>query len=295
MKRILLAISGGIDSMYLANRASELIPDAVFAIAHCNFKLRGKESDEDEEFVRSWAEEHSVPFHYRAFDTKEYAHRKGISIEMAARELRYEWFGQLLKTKGYDAVAVAHNANDNAETMILNLLRGTGGRGLRGMSDRDGIVRPMLGIGRAEIREWMEGHNFQWREDRTNSENVYKRNKIRNEVFPLFSQINPSFLNTLQKDMKHIAQENDIAEEYYRKALPEITIDENSINLKSLLGFTHWEYILWRWAEPYSLSDETFCKLVALLKSSRTISGKVFESPTSILSIHKKILSASSR
>lgn len=295
MKRILLAVSGGIDSMYLANRASELIPDAVFAIAHCNFKLRGKESDDDEEFVHSWAEEHSVPFHCKAFNTEEYAHAKGISIEMAARELRYGWFGQLLEEEGYDAVAVAHNANDNAETMILNLLRGTGGRGLRGMSDREGIIRPMLGIGRAEIREWMESHNFLWREDRTNSDNVYKRNKIRNEVFPLFSQINPSFLNTLQKDMKHIAQENDIAEEYYSKALPEIAVDGNSINLKSLLEFKHWEYILWRWSGPYGLSDETFCKLVELLKSSRTISGKVFESPTSILSIHKKILSASSR
>lgn len=295
MKRILLAVSGGIDSMYLANRASELIPDAMFAIAHCNFKLRGKDSDEDEEFVRRWAEKHSVSFHCKSFDTEEYAHRKGISIEMAARELRYEWFGQLLEDTGYDAVALAHNANDNAETMILNLLRGTGGRGLRGMSDREGIMRPMLGIRRAEIREWMEGHDFQWREDRTNSENVYKRNKIRNEIFPLFSQINPSFLNTLQKDMKHIAQENDIAEEYFRKALPEIIIDESSINLKTLLGFTHWEYILWRWTEPYGLSDETFCKLVDLLKSSRTISGKTFESPTSILTIRKKILSASSR
>lgn len=292
MRRILLAVSGGIDSMYLASRASELMPDAVFAIAHCNFKLRGKESDEDEEFVREWANRHGMAFYCRTFDTEAYSEKNGISIEMAARELRYAWFKELMEAEGFDATAVAHNANDNAETMILNLLRGTGGRGLRGMSGRDRILRPMLDIERKEIRDWMVANDISWREDRTNSENVYKRNKIRNEVFPLFGQINPSFIRTLQKDMKHIAQENDIAEEYFREALPKIIIDGNSINIKALMELSHWEYVLWRWSEPYNLSDETFNKLVELLKSTRTISGKSFESPTNLLTIHKKILSA---
>ena len=140
--RILLAVSGGIDSMYLANRAPELFPGARFAVAHCNFTLRGAESDGDEAFVRDWCAAHALDCFVQRFDTAAYATEHGVSIEMAARELRYAWFARLCREKGFDAVAVAHNADDNAETMLLNLLRGTGTRGLRGMGEHDGIVRP---------------------------------------------------------------------------------------------------------------------------------------------------------
>ena len=140
MRRILLAVSGGIDSMYLANRAPELFPGARFAVAHCNFTLRGAESDGDEQFVRDWCAAHGLDCFVRCFETAAYAAEHGVSIEMAARELRYAWFAELCRAEGFAAVAVAHNADDNAETMLLNLLRGTGTRGLRGMGDRDGIV-----------------------------------------------------------------------------------------------------------------------------------------------------------
>ena len=129
--KVLLAVSGGIDSMCMADMFCRA--GGEYAIAHCNFHLRGAESDADAEFVEKWAETHGVPFFRADFDTAAYASEHGISIEMAARELRYGWFARIAAEEGFDAVAVAHNANDNAETLILNLLRGTGLRGLRGM------------------------------------------------------------------------------------------------------------------------------------------------------------------
>ncbi len=284
--RILLAVSGGIDSMYLAYRAPEFFPGASFAVAHCNFHLRGKESDGDEDFVRQWCESRRLQLFVNSFNTLEYASKNGVSIEMAARELRYGWFDELRAKENFDAIAVAHNANDNAETLILNLLRGSGSRGLRGMSS-ERILRPMLGISRAEIKDWMTTHGYPWREDSTNSDNAYKRNRIRNEVFPVFEKINPSFLRTLQRDMKHLGQVDDIAEEYYQKAKTGIMKD-GAISITELRRSGHWEYLLWRLLQEAGLSEETFEKLVELLKSDRTISGKVFESPTHIVSIRLK-------
>lgn len=188
-----------------------------FAIAHCNFCLRGQESDDDEQFVREWAGRYGIPLHVKRFDTKAYAAAEGISVEMAARRLRYHWFGQLCREQGYEAVAVAHNANDNAETLILNLLRGTGLKGLRGMK-ADGFIpdpdfsdipllRPLLGMTRADIEAFAASHGLTWREDATNASNDYKRNKIRNRVFPIFKEINPSFIQTLNRNMDRFADE----------------------------------------------------------------------------------------
>ena len=295
--RILLAVSGGIDSMYLANRAPELFPGARFAVAHCNFGLRGAESDGDEAFVRAWCAERGVDCFVERFDTRAFAAEHGLSIEMAARELRYAWFGQLLEEQGFDAVAVAHNADDNAETMILNLLRGTGTRGLRGMGDRDGIVRPLLETTRAEIRGWMEAHGLPWREASTNADNSPKRNSIRNEVFPVFARINPSFVRTLGDDMRRIARVDDIAESYFRSVRDGLTTPDGAIRLAAVLALEHWEYVLWRLVEGYGLSGPTFEKLVALLRRYReeprgtvTIGGKTFEGTGTVLVIVDELL-----
>ena len=295
--RILLAVSGGIDSMYLANRAPELFPGARFAVAHCNFGLRGAESDGDEAFVRAWCAERGVDCFVEHFDTRTFAAENGLSIEMAARELRYAWFGQLLDEQGFDAVAVAHNADDNAETMILNLLRGTGTRGLRGMGDRDGIVRPLLETTRAEIRGWMEAHGLPWREDSTNTDNSPKRNRIRNEVFPVFARINPSFVRTLGDDMRRIARVDDIAESYFRSEREGLTTPDGAIRIAAVLALEHWEYVLWRLVEGYGLSGPTFEKLVALLHRYReeprgtiTIGGKTFEGTGTVLVIVDELL-----
>ena len=207
---LLVAVSGGIDSMCLAEKVR--LEGGPFAIAHCNFGLRGEESDGDEAFVRQWADLNGIPCHVRRFETSAYAVREGISIEMAARRLRYHWFGQLCREHGYSGVAVAHNANDNAETLMLNLLRGTGLRGILGMK-AEGFIpdpefadiplyRPLLSLTREEIEAFAAEHGLAWREDRTNACNDFKRNRIRNQVFPVFKEINPSFIQTLNRDME---------------------------------------------------------------------------------------------
>lgn len=286
--------------MYMAYKAIE--QSQSFAVAHCNFCLRGEESDGDEAFVRDWCAGRGVECFVKRFDTAGYASEHGVSIEMAARELRYAWFTELCKEHGFEALSVAHNANDNAETLVLNLLRGTGSRGLRGMSAERrlapgiSIVRPLLDISRAEIERWMRERGYAWREDSTNAESEYKRNRIRNEVFPIFASLNPSFLQTLDRDMEHFIQVDDIAEDYYREALEKVSAGNPdaefpSISIPALLALKHWKYVLWRVLEPYSLNRETFDKLTALLESGRTISGKVFQGPAHIVYIKKKTLS----
>ena len=188
-----------------------------FAIAHCNFGLRGTQSDGDEAFVREWAGRYGIPLHVKRFDTQAFASEQGISVEMAARRLRYHWFGELCREHGYSGVAVAHNANDNAETLILNLLRGTGLRGITGMKASGFVpdpefgdiplLRPLLNMTREEIEAFAAEHGLQWREDATNAQNYYKRNKIRNQVFPVFKEINPSFIQTLNRDMERFSEE----------------------------------------------------------------------------------------
>ena len=212
---LLVAVSGGIDSMCLAEKLR--LSGEAFAVAHCNFRLRGADSDADEAFVRDWAQGHGIAIHIKAFDTKAFAAAEGISVEMAARRLRYHWFGELCREHGYTAVAVAHNANDNAETLLLNLLRGTGLKGLTGMKAEGflpdpafgdiPLLRPLLGLTREEITAFATEHSLPWREDRTNAENDYKRNKIRNLVFPVFREINPRFIETLNRDMERFAEE----------------------------------------------------------------------------------------
>ena len=212
---LLVAVSGGIDSMCLADKVR--LSGEPFAIAHCNFCLRGDESDGDEALVRRWAASNSIVCHVRSFDTRSYSAQKGISIEMAARELRYKWFGSLCREYGYEAVAVAHNAQDNAETLILNLLRGTGLRGILGMKPSGFIpvaeysdiplLRPLLGMTREEIEEYASAAGLPFRDDSTNFENDYKRNKLRNLVFPVFREINPSFVRTLNRDMERFGEE----------------------------------------------------------------------------------------
>ena len=211
---LLVAVSGGIDSMCLAEKVR--LEGGPFAIAHCNFHLRGKESDGDEAFVKAWADANGIPCHVRHFETSAYATEQGISVEMAARRLRYHWFGELCRQHGYSGVAVAHNANDNAETLLLNLLRGTGIRGLLGMKAEGFIpdpefsdiplLRPLLGMTRADIEAFAARQGLSWREDATNALNDFKRNKIRNLVFPVFREINPSFIQTLNRDMERFAE-----------------------------------------------------------------------------------------
>ena len=260
--------------MYMANRAPELFPGAVFSVAHCNFRLRGGESDGDEAFVRSWCADRGIECFVESFDTRAYAAAHGVSIEMAARELRYAWFAGLCREKGFEAVAVAHNADDNAETLILNLLRGTGIRGVRGMAGREGVLRPLLGTSRSEIRSWMTEHGCSWRDDSTNAESDCRRNLIRNEIFPLFARINPSFVRTLNADMRRLAQAGDIADEYFKRTAGCFRLPDGSISTHGLTGIPHWEFVLWRLLEDSGINSDEFAALADALKEGRQIAGR---------------------
>ena len=308
---VLLAVSGGIDSMVMADLFLNSRFGLRISLAHCNFHLRGEESDTDESFVRAWAEANGIPFHKIDFDTLGFATSRGVSVEMAARELRYEWFASLAEEKGFEAVAVAHNANDNAETLLLNLLRGTGLKGICGMREAStlpgspvSLIRPLLGFSRDEIKEYAIAKGLKWREDSTNADSSYKRNLIRNEVFPLFEKVNPSFLATLESDMRRFSQVQAIADDYVATNLPEVegevpTADHFpgqgakrgeaspsagtiSVKLDALLRSPHWEYLLFRIMEPYGFNEAVIGDMIELIKCGKTFSGRQFRSATHI-------------
>ena len=300
----LLAVSGGMDSMCLLDLFSKTLPAADYAVAHCNFSLRGEESDGDQALVEARAAELGVRLFVNRFDTEAYAREKGISIEMAARDLRYAWFGQLCSEHGFDVLAVAHNANDNAETLMLNLLRGTGLNGLHGMaqvadvavSDKslDGsegpmLFRPLLEFTRKQIEGYVFAHKVPYRHDSSNFESDYKRNRIRNEVFPVFEKINPSYVRTLNREIGYFAEAGSIVEDWCRSQLPSVMSSQRSesrhlsINATALLATPHWRYLLYYILEPFGFNSQTLASVEALLTSERTVSGKRFESPTHTL------------
>lgn len=287
---VLLAVSGGVDSMCMAELFASQECPVPFAIAHCNFHLRGEESDGDEQFVCQWAAEHKVECHTKSFDTGVQAQERGISIEMAARDLRYDWFAALCKEHGYMGVAVAHNANDNAETLILNLLRGSGVNGLSGMSKVSTVpgspdillFRPLLDCTRKQIEGYMFAYRHSYREDSTNAVSDYKRNRIRNEVFPIFEKLNPSFVRTINREMGYFAEAGEIVEDWCREAAS-FVVNGNHIDTKALLENKHWKYLLYHMLAPYGFNTATLSSIENLLESSRTIPGKRFESADHVL------------
>lgn len=201
--KILLTVSGGIDSMVMAHLFLHLPYET--GIAHCNFSLRGEESDGDERLVKRFAESHGKPFFTIRFDTMDCSKKNNISIQMAARELRYEWFEKIRSGNNYDLIAVAHNLNDNIETLIINLTRGTGLTGLSGIRPVSGkIIRPVLFATRELITEYCKRHNIEFREDRSNADTKYARNKIRHLVLPVLKEINPSIETTLASTSERI-------------------------------------------------------------------------------------------
>ena len=195
--KILLGLSGGSDSVALLRVLLDL--DYSIAAAHCNFKLRGEESERDERFVRCLCQDAGTRLYTTHFDTENYAEEHGISIEMAARELRYNYFESLRREYGFDVIAIAHHRDDSVETLLMNLIRGTGIKGLTGIQPRNGyIVRPMLEVGRADVLDYLRLLNQEYVTDHTNNETLYTRNKIRLEILPLMKEINPSIDVTLQ-------------------------------------------------------------------------------------------------
>jgi len=202
-QRILLAVSGGADSMLMLH----LFTNAGFpvAVAHCNFGLRGAESDGEEQFVADYCDQHNLAFFVKHFKTGDYAMEEGISIEMAARDLRYNWFNTLLEQHKYDFLATAHHQDDVIETFLINLSRGSGIKGLSGIQPKSGqIIRPMLFTNRAEILDYCKRMSIAYRTDSSNVDTVYKRNLIRQEILPLLERVNPAFRRNALKTIGNL-------------------------------------------------------------------------------------------
>jgi tRNA(Ile)-lysidine synthetase, N-terminal domain len=289
--KVLLAVSGGVDSMVLASLFLNSDLRIPFEVAHCNFHLRGAESDSDEALVRKWCERNGIHLHVQDFSTAEYSEKMGVSIEMAARELRYAWFSELSTEHGFDVVTVAHNANDNAETLVLNLLRGTGLKGICGMSriarmPLDGdlkvrLFRPLLQFSREEILEYAHTNGLEWHEDSTNADSKYKRNCIRNEVFPVFSRINPSFLETLNEDMVRFARERKAADCFVKLSAGEVLLpcrpgELLRVDASQLFSQPLYEYLLFRLLEPLGFAPSVSAAIASMHENGGLVSGKSF-------------------
>lgn len=274
----LLGVSGGVDSMTLATLFDNSSLHPRFEVAHVNFSLRGNESDADQDLVQRWCEAHGRMLHLQRFDTLAYSREHGISIEMAARELRYQWFDRLLEERGLNFLVVAHNQNDNVETLFLNLLRGTGLKGACGMRRLSGrIFRPLLEISRCEIEAFAGGAGIEWRTDATNLDSEFARNRIRNEIFPQLERINPSFLHSISESMQHFAQAEKVLDAEFEKIKATLTRRENdtlSIDIEGLSALGQRSYWLFRLLDEYGFNSAQISAIERAMDEGQ--SGKKF-------------------
>ncbi len=249
---LLVAVSGGLDSMVLLNLCRQLYNP--IAVVHCNFNLRGKDSDADETLVRDFAKKYDLELHCASFDTKSYAMQNNISIEMAARDLRYAYFEQLCQKYHYTKILTAHHANDNAETLLLNLSKGTGIRGFTGIPrKRNKIVRPLLSFTREDLQKYAAQEKLSYREDKTNNEFVYQRNKIRHKIIPSLEEINPSVVQTLNANCERMQEVRAIYEDYVKIKLHQL-VKENTVLIEQLIKEEYSQSLLFEWLSPYGFS-----------------------------------------
>lgn len=288
-KRLLVAVSGGPDSIVLLDALCREGFSVV--VAHCNFHLRGEASNEDAIFVQQLANKYQVPYCQIDFDTEKVAEERKVSIEMAARDLRYEWFEQMADEHDCDLIAVAHNADDVVETFFLNLTRGSGLQGLSGMAELRGrVVRPLLKVSRKQIMEYIAEYQLQYRIDATNLETIYTRNKLRHNILPQFEEINPSFLDTMRNNMRFISSAQAIVEAYATEAYKRVvTIDNERVlfdlhELKKCQGI---DTLLFLWLTPYGFSSDV---VMQLYRSLDDISGKQFFSATHRIVVERETL-----
>ncbi len=280
--KVLLAVSGGVDSMVMLNLFHQC--GFKFSIAHCNFHLRGEESDGDEALVREMAKEINAELFVTHYNTKEYAKQNNLSIQVAARNLRYDWFAELCETKGFDAVAVAHNQNDVAETFLINLARGTGVKGLTGIKTKgNGIVRPLLFATRKEIEKYAKAHKISYRSDSSNADNKYARNRIRNSIIPEFQKLNIAFVQNVVNTSSFAAQAWEVACEEidnFRKKVRTQATNETHYSIEMLRDYKHRLLFLAEEFIPFGF-DSTM--IPEIEKSLHSQPGKTFYSADYIL------------
>ncbi len=272
-KKLLLATSGGLDSMVMVQLFRQL-PYEI-ALAHCNFQLRGIESFEDQKFVENYAEQHAIPLFATQFDTTAFAKDYKLSTQVAARDLRYNWFYELIEEEQFDYVLTAHHADDNIETFLINLGRGTGLDGLVGIpTQNDKIIRPLLLFSRFEIADYAAETQLKWREDSSNASNKYLRNKIRHDVVPLLKELNANFATTFQNTQKYLQEAQAMVEDaaiiVYQQVAEQKddTIHFDLVQLRRLPNYKsylyHWlkEFGFTAWNDIYDLVESQSGKQV---------------------------------
>lgn len=287
--RILLAVSGGVDSMVMA----ELFDNSSyqFAIAHCNFHLRGKESDDDAKFVENLARKKNVPFYLKNFDTKDYAAIHKISIQMAARQLRFSWFDDLLKDFGFSYYATAHQQDDQIETFFINLIRGCGISGLHGILPKQGkLIHPMLFTNRRNIENFANQNEIVYRTDSSNIRSDYTRNKIRNVLLPIINEINPEYISTFTGNIERLCQVEMIYNQQINH-LRENLITENDnqvrISIHRLQELEAKETLLFELISPYGFNISDVKNILDVLPKP---SGRIFLSKSHKLYKDRKYL-----
>lgn len=277
--RILLAVSGGADSMLMAH----LFISTGFqvGVAHCNFMLRGEESDQEEQFVSAYCDRHNIVFYSRRFNTSEVALQEGISIEMAARDLRYEWFHQLLKEHDSDYLATAHHQDDVIETFVINLSRGSGIKGLSGIQPKSGrIIRPMLFTNHSEIIETCTRLSIDYCTDSSNLETLYKRNLIRHKVLPLLEKVNPAFRKNALKTIANLHETGQLFQQRISEIKAAVYSEDDQgamIHIEKLLDYSPLRTILFELIRPFGFQAEQTDDIIESLNKE---SGKKFFSDT---------------
>jgi tRNA(Ile)-lysidine synthase len=255
-KKLLLATSGGLDSMVMVDLFHKL--SFEIAIAHCNFQLRGVESFEDQNFVQHYAEAYEIKLFVTQFDTEAFAKDYKISTQVAARELRYNWFHELLEIENFDYVLTAHHADDNLETFLINLVRGTGLDGLTGIpAKNENVIRPLLLFSRQEIEQYAKEDNIDWREDSSNALDKYLRNKIRHNLIPILKELNTDFLSSFHKTQVYLQESKTMVEDasimVYQQVAKEIGEDIH-FDLNKLQQLPNYKSYLYQWLREFGFS-----------------------------------------
>lgn len=256
--KLIIAISGGLDSVVLTHLCHKLKLD--FALAHCNFNLRGKESDADESFVLQLAKDLNKECFIECFDTLAYAQENKLSIQMAARELRYNWFNELAEQLQFDYILTAHHADDNLETFLINLSRGTGIEGLTGIPEiNENVVRPLLPFSREDIEQYARAENLHWREDSSNASTKYLRNKLRLEVIPKFKEVNPQLLQNFNKTIAHLQDSKVIIDDRIdaisNQVIEDINDDNMNFNIAEIVKLSNPKAYLYELLKDYNFTQ----------------------------------------
>ncbi|MFV8369852.1 tRNA lysidine(34) synthetase TilS [Flavobacterium sp. LB2R40] len=255
-KKLLLATSGGKDSMVMVHLFQQL--NYKIGIAHCNFQLRGMESFEDQNFVQQYATTNDISVFITQFDTKAFSEDYKISTQVAARELRYNWFYELLETEKFDYILTAHHADDNLETFLIHLSRGTGLDGLTGIPEQnEKVIRPLLAFSQAEMEEYAGLNNIQWREDSSNASDKYLRNKIRHHLVPMLKELNPNFLSSFNKTQMYLQEAQVMVEDASIMIYQQVATQEKEdiyFDLKKLKKLPNYKSYLYQWLKEFEFS-----------------------------------------